>query len=119
MRAPVARQLGAVGKQHDQALEAFVVERRARLIEDAEAPNHLIEPLELAGEHAERTGRAGLGAANDVALEEQLSGLLGLRDATEGAQSDYRCGHKFHELPLRATMRFLLLVTILPVTLDI
>ena len=83
----------------------------AGLIEDADAPDHLLEPLELTGEHAERAGRAGLRAANDVAFEEQLAGLLRLRGAGEAEhrQCDGRSGQKLHGMPSRATMLFLVL----------
>jgi hypothetical protein len=66
-------ELLAIGHDHGEGLEALVVERLAGLIEHAETEHDLFQPLELAVQGTQRAGRAGLGAADDVAFEEQFA----------------------------------------------
>ncbi len=72
MRAVMRIHLLAVGHFDDQALEARCIEGLSVLIANAEPKDDLFQVLELVVENTERTGRAGLGAAHHVALEEQL-----------------------------------------------
>src|SRR6188472_2522955 len=72
----VAIELGvellSVGQFDNHALEALVVERLPGRVEHADAPDHLLQPLELVAEHAERPGRALLRAAHQITFHEQL-----------------------------------------------
>ncbi len=82
MRAVLRVEFLPVGQFNDQALEPVLVEGLAILVEDAEAPHDLFQMLELVVQHAERTGRASLGAADHVAFKKQLcAGHLRLRAA--------------------------------------
>src|SRR4051794_33874464 len=96
-------ELLSVGQFDDTALEALVAERLAGRVEHADTPDHLLQPLELVAEHAERPGRALLRAAHQVAFHEQLLarnplGARGVHKPNDGGQADdnRKC---FHESP--------------------
>ncbi len=77
----------------------------AGLIENADAPHHLFQPLNWLFEHAERAGRAGLVAADDVAFEEQLAGCCACappaKPSTDNATAE--AVRIFMGMPSRAT----------------
>src|SRR5262245_7754059 len=97
MAAIARRQLAAVSELDLDRLDPRRVERLALQIAHADAEHDVLAALELAGEHADRAGRAERRvAAHDVALDEQLLDLLRLRATAAHDRGEASGGDDLH-----------------------
>src|SRR5882757_2054200 len=93
--AVARRQLAAIRKLDLDRLDAGRVERLALRIAHADAEHDVLATLELAGQHADRAGRAERRvAAHDVAFDKQFLDVLRLRRDMSDKGGERNCNSK-------------------------